>query len=594
MTSAFLGVEQSFLGQPWHERLDGGGHARALTMTQVHGLPDLLARVLAGRGVTAETCGGFLEPSLRDLLLDPYTLVDMEPAVERLVRAIRSRETVAIFGDYDVDGAASAALLGSFLRAAGLDPHIHIPDRILEGYGPNVAAIRQLAGQGATLLVTVDCGTTSTGPLAEAKRLGLDAVVLDHHRSAAALPDAVAIVNPNRTDDLSGLGHLCAAGVVFMLLVALARRLKREGLWSENAAPDLLCDLDLVALATVADVVPLVGLNRAFVTKGLAVMRARGRPGLRALLDIAGADGPPTAFHLGFLLGPRVNAGGRIGDSGLGTRLMMSRDDDECRTVAETLDRLNRERRVIELEAVDAAEAEALAGVSHEDDHGRTIVCASPDWHPGVVGLVAARLRERFNRPSFALAINGGVATGSGRSMPGVDLGRAVHAAVVEGVLLKGGGHAMAAGLTVETDRIPAFRAFMDATLAPEVQTARAVTRLVIDACLSARALTPDLVMALDRAGPFGTGNPDPVVVFPTHRVKAVQAVGNDHIRLTVESPDGTTVKAMAFRAATTGLGLGLQGAVGRPLHLAGTLSLNRWGGGAGRAELRLLDAAFP
>lgn len=589
MQPPFLGVERSFLGQPWHERLDGQGHGHALAMVQRHGVPDLLARVLAGRGVTPDACPAFLQPSLRDLLPDPSTMADMGLAVERLAGAIASGERVAIFGDYDVDGAASSALLASFLLAAGLDPVVHIPDRLLEGYGPNDAAITRLAADGATLLVTVDCGTTSAGPLATARRLGLDVIVIDHHRATADLPPAAAVVNPNRLDDLSGLGHLCAAGVAFMLLVALARCLRARGFWGERTPPDLLAGLDLVALATVADVVPLVGLNRAFVTKGLAVMHARGRPGLRALFDAAGAGGPPSVFQLGFLLGPRINAGGRIGEAGLGARLLMSNDDTECQTIAEQLERLNRERRVIEGAALEQADAFAMADASSDS----CILCWDASWHQGVVGLVAARLRERFDRPAFALAVNGTVATGSARSVPGVDLGELVHAAAAAGLLLKGGGHAMAAGLTIEVDRIPAFRAFLDERLGDRVATLRAAARLHVDASLTARGLTPELVTGLEEAGPFGAGNAEPIVAFPAHRLKAVQAVGTDHLRITADAADGTSLSGIAFRAAGTPLGAGLREGVGRPVHLAGTVSLSRWGGGPGRAELRVVDAAL-
>lgn len=592
MITHCLGVARSFLGQAWHERLDGPGHAQALAMTQRHGLPDLLARVLAGRGVTAERCQTFLQPSLRALMPDPSTLVDMLPAVERLARAVAAGERVAIFGDYDVDGAASAALLGGFLRSTGLDPLVHIPDRITEGYGPNEAAIAALAERGATLLVTVDCGTTSFAPIATAVRLGLDVIVIDHHRAAAALPVACAIVNPNRLDDLSGLGHLCAAGVVFMVLVGLMRSLRGSRFWAARQAPDLLGDLDLVALATVADVVPLVGLNRAFVTKGLTLMRERARPGLRALFDAAGADGPPTAFHLGFLIGPRINAGGRIGDATLGARLLMTTDAVEAARIADQLDGLNRERRVIESAAVEQAEAEALAALMR-DENGGCLVFTSPDWHPGILGLVAARLKERFARPVFALSVNGATAVGSGRSLPSIDLGGAVLAAVEAGILIKGGGHAMAAGITIAVARVAEFRAFLDSRLASAVGEARAGAALQVDATLSARALTSELVAALDSAGPFGAGHPEAVVAFSRLTLRTVQTVGNDHIRLGAETAEGVKLQAMAFRAAGSSLAMDLQRVVGQPVHLAGTLSLNRWGGGAARAELRLLDAAL-
>ena len=593
MMNHCLGVERSFLGQAWHERLDGVSHSHALAMVQRHGLPDLLARVLAGRGVTAESCQSFLQPTLRTLMPDPATLVDMDRATERLAQAVERDEQVAIFGDYDVDGAASAALLANFLRSAGLEPLVHIPDRLTEGYGPNETAIGKLATRGARLLVTVDCGTASLGPLAAARRHGLDVIVLDHHRAPAELPPASALVNPNRLDDLSGLGHLCAAGVVFMTLVGLNRRLRQTGFWKGRTEPDLLADLDLVALATVADVVPLVGLNRAFVTKGLAVMRERARPGLRALFDVAGADGPPTAFQLGFLIGPRINAGGRIGDSSLGARLLMTEDPLEARQVAEQLDRLNRERRVVELAAVEEAEAEALAKLVGASGDDACLVCASPDWHPGVLGLVAARLKERYGRPVFALSIAGDTAVGSGRSVVGLDLGGAVVAAVAGGLVHKGGGHALAAGVTVAADKLEAFRAFLNDHFAASIGEARAGAALPVDATLSARALTPELIAALENAGPFGAGHPEAIVAFPRVSLKTVQVVGTDHIRVGAETPEGVKLQAVAFRAAGSPLAAELQRGIGRSVHLAGTLALNRWGGGAGRAELRLVDAAL-
>ena len=588
----FLNVERSFLGAAWRERLDPASRGHALALSQHHGLSDLLARVLAGRGVTVDTCSGHLAPTLRALMPDPDTVVDMPAAVERLAHAVSRCETVAVFGDYDVDGATSAALLASYLNRAGLDPLVHIPDRITEGYGPNATAIAKLARAGATLLVTVDCGTGSPEALTEAKRLGLDTVVIDHHRAAAALPPAVAVVNANRQDDLSGLGHLCAAGMVFMVLVALQRRLKAQGFWDRRALPDLLADLDLVALGTVADVVPLTGLNRAFVAQGLAVMRDRARPGLKALFDAAGADGPPNAYHLGFLIGPRINAGGRIGDAALGARLLMTDDPIEAGRIAADLDRLNRERRVIEGAAVDEAEADAILAFAGDVPDGRTLVCAGEGWHPGVVGLVASRLRERFNRPCFALAIEGERATGSGRSIPGVDIGRLVLEAVASGLLIKGGGHAMAAGVTLATARIAEFRAYLDAAAGEAIVQARHGAALHVDAVLTARALTAELVGTLDSAGPYGAGNPEPVIAVATHQLRAVQPVGTDHLRLTVEAGDGARLTAIAFRAGATALGEGLRAAVGRPVHLAGTLTINRHGG-TGRAELRLLDAAL-
>jgi single-stranded-DNA-specific exonuclease len=590
---AFLGVESSLLGRTWRDRLDGAGRAMAEAIVQHHGLPDSLARVLAARGVGVDDCLPYLEPTIRELMPDPSAMADMDAAAERLARAVHRRETVAIFGDYDVDGACSAALLAQFLDACDVPRLIHIPDRIFEGYGPNVDAIRGLRDRGASLLVTVDCGVTSHGPLAEAAAMGLDVIVLDHHQAPEELPPAVAVVNPNRQDDLSGLGPLCAAGVVFMTLVALNRTLRGSGFWSPTRpAPDLMALVDLVALATVADVVSLKGLNRAFVLRGLDVMRHRGRPGLRALFDVARTNGPPRSQALGFMIGPRINAGGRIGDAALGARLLLETDDIEADRIAAELDRLNKERQAIEAGAVAEAEAEAQAALGSRED-AAVIVTAMEGWHPGVVGLIASRLKERFNRPAFAIALNGGVGTGSGRSIPGADLGRAVRAAVEEGVLVKGGGHAMAAGLTVDPARLGDLRAFLEERLADAVARARKDQSLKIDAAITAGGARPELIANVERAGPFGSGNPEPIFAFPEHRVADVSVVGGAHVRVRIESRDGSRLDAMAFRCAEAPLGKALLAARGERLHVAGSLSIDRWGGGE-KASLKVVDAAKP
>lgn len=590
----FLGVSRSALGRPWRDRLDTAGLGRAEALSQREGLSDILSRLLASRGVEPAEAALFLEPRLRDLLPDPAVLTDMEAAAARLAQAGIKGERVAIFGDYDVDGACSSALLAGFLTQAGARPRIHIPDRLIEGYGPNSEAIRMLAGEGATLLVTVDCGTTSEEPLAEARRLGLDVVVLDHHQAPERLPAVEALVNPNRQDDLSGLGHLCAAGVVFLALVATSRALRRQGHWGRGGEPDLLAMLDLVALATVADVVPLQGLNRAFVRQGLAMMRSRARPGLAALMDVSGLDGPIQPWHLGFLLGPRINAGGRIGDAALGARLLLTDDEVEARTIATELNRLNQERQEIErlavLEAVSQAEHE-LAGMAELP----VLLAGSADWHPGIVGLVAARLKERFRRPAFALALNGeGGATGSGRSIAGVDLGRAVRAAVEAGHAVKGGGHAMAAGVTLAAGQASAFHTFLNEHLQREVDAAGDAEALLVDAALSAGGATPRLLAEIDKAGPFGSGSPEPVFVFPAHRLTdAVEIGSGGHVRIKLRSGDGASIGGIAFRAAQEPLGQALFAARGEMVHLAATLSLNRWGGRE-TAELRILDLARP
>jgi single-stranded-DNA-specific exonuclease len=586
----FLGVARSALGQPWRQRLDGPGLALAEQLVQVEGLNDTLARVLAARGVTGPQLQGFLEPRLRDLMPDPSTLVDLDLCVARLTHAVTTGESVAIFGDYDVDGACSSALLARYLAAAGARARIHIPDRLIEGYGPNIDAIRMLAGEGATLLVTVDCGTTSHEVFAAAKRLGLEVLVLDHHQAPVDLPEVIALVNPNRQDDLSGLGHLCAAGVVFMALVGLNRALRAIG----KAQPlDLMGELDLVALATVADVAQLTGLNRAFVRQGLAVARTRSRPGLAALIDVAGLNGPLEAWHFGFLIGPRINAGGRIGDALLGVKLLMERDEISAREIALQLNDLNRDRQEIEHVAVEQAVAQADQALQVAD--GPVIVAASADWHPGIVGLVASRLKERFRRPAFAFSLApDGSGTGSGRSVAGVDLGRAVRAAAESGVIIKGGGHAMAAGATLRPGGLAAFSVFITEALQSAVDDASAVDGLLIDAGLTATSATPRLIAELGAAGPFGAGSPEPTFVFGQHRLVDAQVVGGGgHVRVKLRSGDGAQATGVAFRAADQPLGQALQARRGEPIHVAATLVADRWGGGE-RAELRILDVATP
>src|SRR5712691_616905 len=588
----FLGVERSATGRVWRDRLDERGNLRALSIVQRHSLPELLARIIAGRGIEAEEVEAYLDPTIKRLMPDPYSVTAMEAAAKRIADAIERSETVAIFGDYDVDGATSTALLGLFLRMAGIEPLIHIPDRIFEGYGPNVQAIQSLAERGTKLLVTVDCGTTSHEPLAEAGRLGLEVIVIDHHQADEQLPAALAVVNPNRLDDLSKLGHLSAAGVTFLVLVALNRELRRRNFWNVlRPEPDLLGFLDLAALGTIADVVPLIGLNRAFVAKGLIAMRRRERVGLTALMDAARLAGPPESWHLGFMLGPRINAGGRIGRADLGARLLMMDDAVEAAQVAAELDRLNRERQVIEQATLAEAEAEAMAALGIEEK-GAVVVTAAAGWHPGVVGLVAARLKERFGRPAFAIALEPGeLGTGSGRSIPGVDLGRAVRHAVADGLLLKGGGHAMAAGVTLRREALGAFRAFLEETLGPAVEAARREDALLIDGAVSAAAAVPDLHTLIHRAGPFGAGNPEPIIALPSHAVVYVEPVGQVHVRARLKAGDGAFVNAIAFRAAGQKLGNALLKSRGQMVHVAGCLAIDRWQGQE-RTQMRIIDVA--
>ena len=569
----------------------------AQAMAQIAGLPDALARLMAARGVTLERMNQFLEPRLRDLMPDPDALTDMARAVATLVEAIEKRERIAIFGDYDVDGACSAALLGSYLRALDVPFEIYIPDRIFEGYGPNVDAVRQLAKAGARLLVTVDCGSTSFAPLAEARRLGLKVVVLDHHQVGDALPETGGFVNPNRQDDLSGLNNLCAAGVVFVTLVALNRQLRGKAAFVSRAEPNLLSALDLVALATVADVVPLQGLNRAFVRQGLKIMRTRQRPGLSALMDVAQLNRPVEPYHLGFLLGPRINAGGRIGNAALGAKLLMSADPAECASIAAELERLNRERQAAEQIMVEEAiaQAEAEIGLDQPAVERSIIVTGSDAWHPGIVGLVASRLKERFGRPAFAFAFSGegGSVTGagSGRSVPGVDLGSAVRAAVETGLLVKGGGHAMAAGATIDPSRIAEFQDFLQHRLSVQVEAACKGDALLIDALLTIPGATATLVADCGKAEPFGQGNPEPVFAFADVRLVECLEVGSGgHLRLKLKSGEGV-LNAVAFRAAGQPLGHFLREHLDRLIHVAGTLSLDHYGGRE-KMSLRVLDAA--
>jgi single-stranded-DNA-specific exonuclease len=589
---SFLGVARSATGKIWRDRLDVRGAARALAIAQRYAMPELLARVLAGRGVAPEEAQTFLDPSIKTLMPDPSTLTDMDAAAVRLADAVMRGESIAIFGDYDVDGATAAALLCRYLRATGLDPIVHIPDRIFEGYGPNVDAIRSFAERGATLLVTVDCGTTSHAVIAEAAKLGLDTIVLDHHQADEDLPSARAIVNPNRADDLSGLGHLAAVGLVFLTLVALTRELRRRDFFNDmRPVPDLLSLLHLVALGTVADVVPLAGLNRAFVAKGLIALRRREQVGLTALMDAARLSGPPEPWHLGFLLGPRINAGGRIGRADLGVRLLLEEDATEAARIAAELDRLNRERQQIEMATLAEAEAEAMAALGLEEK-GALVVTAGKGWHPGVVGLVAARLKERYGRPAFAIALDPfGLGTGSGRSITGVDLGKAVRHAVSEGLLEKGGGHAMAAGITVKAERLGALRAYLEEMLAADVEAARRDRALLIDGAVSAGGFDLALADMLSRAGPYGAGNAEPVLALPAHVLAYADPVGENHIRLRLRSSDGKFVNGIAFRCVGQPLGNFLLASRGRPLHVAGNIAIDRFQGDP-RVQLRICDAA--
>ncbi|PWE28799.1 single-stranded-DNA-specific exonuclease RecJ [Maritimibacter sp. 55A14] len=577
--SCVLGVEASLSGRRWTGLSpDAERHAEAIA--QQTGLAPALARVLARRAVPAEAAEAFLAPSLRELLPDPSSLRDMDRAAERLLAAVTGRERIAVFGDYDVDGGASAALLLTWLRALGLEATLYIPDRIDEGYGPNPPAMRALAGA-HDLILCVDCGTLSHDAIAAAE--GADVVVLDHHLGAETLPPALAVVNPNRLDEDGSLGHLCAAGVVFLLLVAvnrLMRAARRDG-------PDLLGLLDLVALATVADVAPLVGVNRALVRQGLAVMARRHRPGLVALSDIARLDAAPNTYHLGFLLGPRINAGGRIGQADLGARLLATGDPHEAAALAERLDRLNSERREVEAAVREAALAQAEArGLD-----APLVWAAGEGWHPGVVGIVAARLKEATNRPAVVIGLDGDEGKGSGRSVAGVDLGAAVQRLAAEGLLLKGGGHRMAAGLSVARGQLDAAMARLSELLARQGAGETGPRDLALDGVLMPAAATCDLIAALEGAGPYGAGAPAPRFALPAQRILFAKRAGETHLRLSFGDESGARLDAIAFGAFDGPLGPALEAHDGARFHLAGRLEIDTWGGRR-RPKLRLEDAA--
>jgi single-stranded-DNA-specific exonuclease len=592
---ALLGIEHSARGRRWVERLDPTREMAAMAIAQAQGLPELLGRVLAARGAEPNTVEAFLDPSLRTLLPDPTRLQDMARAAERFANAIRAGEKIAVFGDYDVDGASSVALIERFLRAHGQTCATYIPDRLREGYGPSAAALTGLAEEGASLILTVDCGTTSEAAIVAANAAGVEVIIIDHHQADEALPPAFAVVNPNRQDDLSGQGHLAAAGVVFLFLVATLGVLRRDSFYDGKSEPNLLGLLDLVALATVCDVVPLKAVNRAFVAQGLKVLRHRKNAGLRALADTSRLDEAPTTYSLGFVLGPRINAGGRVGDSGLGARLLASDDEVEARGIAEKLEALNTERKAIEETMLDEAFAHAEASLEATPDQPLLFLGAE-GWHKGLIGLVAGRIADRFQRPTFVMAFEpDGTATGSARSLPSVDLGEVVRLAAQEGLFIKGGGHAMAAGFTLDRAKHDAALAFLQSHLAQAVVKATATRQLAIDGALSARGATMELTELLDRAGPYGAGHPQPRFVFPAHRVTRLRRMGQTqaHLRCTLVAPDGGRIDAVAFRIGGTPIADLFAQKEGMPLHVAGHLSRSSWQG-RDRVELIIEDAATP
>jgi len=585
---AFLGVEKSLMGKRWSLRK--GDERTALMLSQRLGLPEVIGRVLDARGIALEEAESFLNPTLKDLLPDPSHLKDMEVAAERLASAIMQGELIAVFGDYDVDGATSSALLKKFLDAVGATSKVIIPDRIKDGYGPNTPMLLKLREEGASVVVTVDCGTTSFEPLQVAKQAGLDVIVVDHHVAEVSLPEAVALINPNRLDEQSPHGHMAAVGVTFLLVVALNRTLRQAGWYGSRAEPDLKQWLDLVALGTVCDVVPLKGVNRAFVTQGLKVMGTRSNAGLAALADSAGIDEPPGSYHAGYILGPRINAGGRVGESGLGTRLLSSNDKLEAAEIAARLETFNKERQEIEASVL----KEANAQIDDTDAGAAPIVIAAGEgWHPGVVGIVASRLKDRFDRPALVIGLNEGIGTGSGRSVSGVDLGNAVIAARQAGIILKGGGHAMAAGLSVDANRLQDLKDFLKSRLADVMAGRPAVPGLSMDGALKVAGANMDLVETLAKVGPFGSGNAEPRFVITNARIAFADPVGHDqnHLRLSLTDETGKRLAGIAFRAVETDMGQALIHHGGAPFHVAGKIRINTWQGRSS-AQILVDDAA--
>ncbi|MGM0561044.1 MAG: single-stranded-DNA-specific exonuclease RecJ [Pseudomonadota bacterium] len=587
-SECLLGVERSCTGKRW--LLRACDERQSLALSQRLGLPDTIGRILSSRGIDIDQAESFLSPTLKELIPDPLCLKDMDKAVDVLASAIQQQRPIAVFGDYDVDGATSSSLLKLFLQSLGVPLEVYIPDRIREGYGPNSAAMHALASKGIELVVTVDCGITAYDALQAAADQGLGVIVVDHHVAETRLPPAQAVVNPNRLDDESGLGHLAAVGVTFLLLVALNRALRDRGWYAAQGVqePSLMQLLDLVALGTVCDVVPLTGLNRAFVTQGLKVLAQRRNQGLQALSDVARVDEMPSAYHLGFILGPRVNAGGRVGEAGLGTELLTSADTGTARTLAQRLDDYNNERREIEASVLE----QAIQEVEGQDGPRDLVIAVGENWHPGVIGIVASRLKERFDRPSIVISLDEeGVGKGSGRSVPGVDLGSVVLAARQKGLLINGGGHAMAAGLTVARDQLSALQEFMSERVSQVLSGLAYQPTLRLDGILQYQAGHYAFYQSLEQLAPFGTGNPEPRFAVPNVQILRADVVGSDHLRVFARTETGERLKGIAFRSVGRPLGDLLQAAKDFPVHLAGKLRRDSWAGPEA-LQLHIEDAA--
>lgn len=585
--AAFLNVERSASGKRWELR--GSNEREALAICQRFAIPDSVGRILASRGIGIDETDVFLNPSLKAQLPDPFHLLDMDAGVSRLIAAIQAGERIAVFGDYDVDGATSSALLLRFFEALGHPINVYIPDRMKEGYGPNLPALLKLKEQGVSVVITVDCGITAFEPLEGAAEAGLDIVVVDHHVAEPRLPRAAAVINPNRLDDASTHGHMAAVGVTFLLIVALNKALRDIGFFQSRPAPDLRLLLDLVALGTVCDVVPLVGVNRAFVTQGLKVLAQRRNVGLSALADVSGVDRYPEAYHLGFQMGPRVNAGGRVGEAGLGARLLSTNDPKEAQALALRLDGFNRERKDVEAACLE----QAIEQVESRGMRDGLVYAASEGWHPGVIGIVAGRLKERYNRPACVVAFDNGIGKGSGRSIEGVDLGAAVIAAGQSGLLENGGGHKMAAGFTVAEANSDAFHDYLSERISKQISEDGLVPSLKLDGAIAVSGATVSLIQALDKLGPFGAGNPTPRFAIKDARIERADIVGTDHVRCQIVGGGGTTrLKAIAFRCADQPLGdLLLSARSGMPIHVAGKLQIDTWQGREA-AQLIIDDAA--
>jgi single-stranded-DNA-specific exonuclease len=580
---AFLGVEASASGRRWVGR--SYDERLAETLAQRHALPDLIAQSLAARGVTLETAESFLQPRLRDLLPDPAIFKDMERAATRFAEAIQRNEKTTVYGDYDVDGATSSALLIRFARAVGIDLNLYVPDRLREGYGPNVVAMQQLAADGSSLIICVDCGTTAHQPLAAASAAGADVIILDHHASEPTLPPCYALVNPNRLDESGEYGTLAAVGVTYMFIIAVNRVLRNNGWFSDaRPEPDLLQLLDLVALGTVCDVVRLSGLNRAFVVQGLRVMSNRRNAGIVALAAVAGYQGVMDSYTAGFILGPRVNAGGRVGESNLGAKLLSTDDPSTAAKLAEHLHILNEQRRAIEANVL--AEAESIT----PDATMPMAFVARENWHPGVIGIVASRLKDKFHHPAMVVALEGDVGKGSGRSVTGVDLGAAIIAARQAGLLINGGGHKMAAGFTVARDKIPELKNFLADRIRKQIIDEPLVSTLTVDGLLAAASLQPEFVRTLLKLSPFGIGNPEPRFAFADCRIVRATVVGEKHVSV-IATQSGAQIRGIAFRAVNSPLGEVLLDPKRRNMHLAGKIKLDEWQG-VERVQVHIDDAA--